>query len=55
VKVVLAKPDDFFLSTYFAVTCPESTGPLTNRQAIFDDPRQIAWLNAERPFSAKFL
>ena len=32
-----------------------ATGSLADSELVLDDPREITWLDAERPLAAKFL
>jgi len=51
--MVLAQPDDFFLAAYSAVVFAVTTRALTDGEAVFDDPREIAGSDSQCPFSAK--
>jgi hypothetical protein len=54
VEMVLAKPDDLFLTTNAAMVVAISPWSLTDGKAILDDPCEITRGNSKGPFSAKF-
>jgi hypothetical protein len=45
-KVVLAKPNDFFLATNSAVIGAETTWTLANGEFVFNDPGEVSWGNS---------
>ena len=51
-KVVFAKPNDLFLAANSTVVDAVATGALTNRELVFNNPREIARGDPERPLSS---
>ena len=51
-KIVFTQPNDLFLATNSTVIDAVSTGPFTNGNLVFNDPREIARGDSERPLSS---
>jgi hypothetical protein len=45
-KVVLAKPNDFFLAANSAVIGAKTTRTLANGEFVFNDPGEVSWGNS---------
>ena len=54
-EVVLAQPDDFFLSSNLAMAGTVSTGTLTDGELILYDPNEITGLDSKGPLATEFL
>jgi hypothetical protein len=50
-KIVLAKPNDFFLSANSAVIGAKTTRTLANGEFVFNDPGEVSWGNSEGPLA----
>jgi hypothetical protein len=50
-KIVLAKPNDFFLSANSAVIGAETTRTLANGEFVFNDPGEVSWGNSKGPLA----
>ena len=50
-KIVLAKPNDFFLSTNAAVIGAETARTLANGEFVFNDPGEVSWGNSKGPLA----
>ena len=50
-KIVLAKPNDFFLSTNAAVIGAETARALANGEFVFNDPGEVSWGNSKGPLA----
>jgi hypothetical protein len=55
VKIIFAKPDDFFLPAHFAMAGAVPAGSLADGELILDNPDQITRLDTKRPLAAEFL
>src|SRR5947209_18590137 len=51
VEALLAYPDDLFLTSHPPVGAGVPTGPLADRQAVFDDPREVPGRDPSRPLA----
>jgi hypothetical protein len=45
-KIVLSKPNDFFLTTHATMICPETARTLTNGKLVLNDPGEVSWGNS---------
>jgi hypothetical protein len=50
-KIVLTKPNDFFLSTNAAVIGAETARSLANSEFVFNDPGKVSWGNSKGPLA----
>ena len=51
-KIVFAQPDDLFLAANPTVIDAVSTRPFADSNLVFNDPREIARGDSERPLSS---
>jgi hypothetical protein len=45
-KIVLTKPNDFFLAANSAVIGAKTTRTLANGEFVFNDPGEVSWGNS---------
>jgi hypothetical protein len=45
-KIVLTKPNDFFLSANSTMIGAETTRTLANGEFVFNDPGEVSWGNS---------
>jgi hypothetical protein len=45
-KIVLSKPNDFFLTTHATMICPETARTFANGELVFNDPGEVSWGNS---------
>ena len=50
-KIVLTKPNDFFLAANSAVISAETTRTLANGEFVFNDPGEVSWGNSKGPLA----
>ena len=50
-KIVLTKPNNFFLATHSAVIGAETTRTFANSKLVLNDPGEVSWGNSEGPLA----